>query len=261
MKWIKRLFYSIAILYALFCSALFLFQEKIFMYPDKLPEDHVFRQGQEVEIEVSPDIYLNCLWLKEPPSKGVILYLHGNKGSNRRCLHQAENMSGHGYDIFMPDYRGYGKSDGATLSDEQLYSDMQKVYDFLKGHYAEEKIVIVGYSLGSGMASYLAAKNNPQQLLLLAPFISLVDMKDRHIPIVPDFLLKYKFRNDLHLSQMHCPVTLFHGTNDRVIPFESSEILQKIKPEITQLIKLEGESHRGAIFNNLFRRKVGDLLR
>ena len=132
MNWIKRLLYFVAFLYVLLCAALFFFQEKIILQPDKLPENHVFRQGEEVEIEVAKGISLNCLWLKEPPSKGVILYLHGNRGSNRRCLYQARNMEGHGYDIFMPDYRGYGKSDGETTSDEQLYADMQKVYDFLK---------------------------------------------------------------------------------------------------------------------------------
>ncbi len=261
MKWVKRLVYFIVILYASVCLALFLFQEKIFLFPDKLPESHVFRLGEEVEIEVEKGVSLNCLWIKKKPAKGVILYLHGNRGSNRRCLHQALNMEGHGYDIFMPDYRGYGKSDGKTTSDQQLYNDVQQVYDYLKEYYPEGSIVVVGYSLGTGMASYLAAHNQPQQLVLLAPFISLVDMKNRHVPVIPDFLLKYEFRNDLYLEQVQCPVTLFHGTNDRIIPYESSVVLQKIKPASTQLVTLNGEGHRGTIFNQLFRRKVGELLK
>ena len=261
MKWLKRLIYFIIILYLLFCTALFFFQEKIILAPDKLPDSHIFRQGEEVDIAVDNGVSLNCLWLKEPPSKGVILYLHGNKGSNRRCLHQAQNMNGHGYDIFMPDYRGYGKSNGKIHSDKQLYADVQKVYEFLKKQYAEDKIVVVGYSLGTGMASYLAANNKPQQLVLLAPYVSMIDMKDRHAPFVPDFLLKYKLRNDQHLRQALCPVTLFHGTNDQVIPYESSKILQRIDPENIKLITLEGESHRGTIFNNLFRRKAGEMLK
>ena len=261
MNWIKRLLYFVLFLYAILCVGLYFFQEKIILYPDKLPKDYVFREGEEVELEVASGIALNCLWLKEPPSNGVILYLHGNKGSNRRCLRQAQNMAGHGYDIFMPDYRGYGKSGGSAQSDKQLYADMQKVYDFLKKHYDEDKIVVVGYSLGTGMASYLAANNHPQQLMLLAPYISMVDMKDRHIPIIPDFVLKFKLRNDQNLKKVQCPITLFHGTNDQVIPYEASRVLQKIKESTTQLITLEGESHRGTIFNNLFRRRVGELLR
>ena len=261
MKWIKRLMYFILFVYAALCAALFFFQEKIIFQPDKLPENHVFRKGEEVEIEVAKGISLNCLWLKERPSKGVILYLHGNRGSNRRCLYQAQNMDGHGYDIFMPDYRGYGKSEGRVKNDKQLYRDVQKVYDFLKENYPENKIVVVGYSLGTGMASYLAARNNPQQLVLLAPYVSMLDMKDRHAPLVPDFLLKYKLRNDQHLTAVQCPVTLFHGTADRVIPFDSSRVLQKIKAEAFELVTLRNEGHRGTIFNNLFRRRIGELLR
>ncbi|MFQ5448656.1 MAG: serine aminopeptidase domain-containing protein, partial [Saprospiraceae bacterium] len=110
MKLLKRAIALAAILYAVLCAGLFLGQERILFHPGKLPEDYVFRAGEEVEIGVDDGVSLNCLWLKEPASKGVILYLHGNKGSNRRCLHQAQTMTGNGYDIFMPDYRGFGKS-------------------------------------------------------------------------------------------------------------------------------------------------------
>jgi len=261
MKWLKRLLYLILFFYAALCVALYFGQDKIILQPDKLPEDYVFRQGEEVEIEVGKGISLNCLWIKQPPSKGVILYLHGNRGSNRRCLHQALNMEGHGYDIFMPDYRGFGKSDGEVENDWQLYSDVDKVYGFLKKHYSENQIVVVGYSLGTGMASHLAAVNSPQQLLLLAPYLSINDMKNRMAPFVPGFLLKYHLRNDRQLAKTRCPVTLFHGTGDRVIPYESSQILSKIRQGATELVTLKGEGHRGTIFNQLFRRRVGELLK
>lgn len=261
MNWLKRIGYTFLFLYLLLCTVLFFFQKRIIFYPDRLPESHVFRAGEEVEIQVEKDLRLNCLWVKEPPSKGVILYLHGNRGSNRRCLHQAQKMSGLGYDLFMPDYRGYGKSDGRVENDRQLYGDVQKVYDFLKEQYAEDKIVIVGYSIGSGMASYLAANNRPQQLLLLAPYVSLLDMKNRHVPIIPDFLMKFQLRNDQHLAKVTCPVTMFHGTSDRVIPYESSKILQKINDRLIELVTLENESHRGTIFSRGFRNRIGQLLR
>ena len=261
MKWLKRLVFFLAFIYSAFCTLLYFQQARLIFRPDKLPENHVFRKGEEVEIEAAGGISLNCLWLKEAPSKGVILYLHGNRGSNRRCLYQTKHMTGRGYDVFMPDYRGYGKSGGEIQNDGQLYSDAQLAYDFLKKHYPEKQIVIVGYSIGTGIASYLAANNHPQQLLLLAPYVSMIDMKNRFVPFAPDFLLKFKLRNDLHLRSTACPVTLFHGTADRIIPYESSEILKKIKPGLIELISLKGESHRGTIFNDLFRRKIKELLK
>ncbi|MEM9919120.1 MAG: alpha/beta fold hydrolase [Bacteroidota bacterium] len=260
MKWIKRLFLFFFIPYSLLCIFLYFVQDQVIFNPDKLPDNHRFRQGKEISLPVAQDIALSCLWLKEPPSKGVILYLHGNRGNNRRCLYQAEMMADNGYDIFMPDYRGYGKSDGRIYAEKQLFKDVDKAYEFLKKHYTEQQIVVVGYSLGTGMASYLAAKHSPQQLILLAPYVSLTDLKNRKLAFVPDFLLKYPLENNQHLAATSCPVTLFHGTNDNVIPFESSERLQQIDSERIKLVKLERESHRGTIFNRRFRLEVGELL-
>ncbi len=259
MKWIKRLGIFTLFLYTLFCVTLYFSQERIIFNPDKLSQDFTFRSGEEVNLEVEESISLNCIWLKEPASKGVVLYLHGNRGSNRRCLRQAETMAGNGYDIFMPDYRGYGKSGGEIESEAQLQHDVQQVYDFLKQHYPEEKIVVAGYSLGSGMASYLAANNRPQQLVLIAPYLSMVDLKDRLVPFLPDFLLKYPLRSADYLQQVEVPVTMFHGTRDDVIPFESSEKLQALQPDRFRLISMN-EGHRGVIFSQVFRQTVGQLL-
>lgn len=259
MKWIKRLGVLLFILYALACVALYFTQERILFNPDTLPQDFVFSSGEEVELEVEKGISINCLWLKEPGSKGAILYLHGNRGSNRRCLHQAETMQGKSYDIFMPDYRGYGKSDGLIVSEKQLFNDAQKAYDFLKQHYQENQIVVVGYSIGSGIASYLAANNQPQQLILLAPYCSMVDMKNRTVPLLPDFLLKYPLRTDEYLQKTAAPITLFHGLQDDVIPVECSEDLKALKPDAIQLITMQ-EGHRGVIFSHIFRERMGELL-
>ncbi len=260
MKWLKWFIGLAVALYLSFCGWLYFDQERILFLPDKLPADYVFGQGEEVNIEVEKGILLNCLWLKEPKARGVILYLHGNRGSNRRCLHQAETMKGNGYDIFMPDYRGYGKSGGEIVSESQLQGDMQQVYDFLKKHYAEKEIVVLGYSLGSGFASYLAANNHPQQLILLAPYSSMLDLKDDRFPLIPDFLLKYPLNSKEYLRKATLPVTLIHGTSDEVIPFECSEKLKAIRPGTIHLVTAREESHRSVIFSQVFRETVSQLL-
>ena len=260
MKIVQKLLIAILSLYLLIDVALFFMQEHIFFLPSKLSENHIFRKGKEVEVKVDEGLSLNCLLLPEQNAKGVILYLHGNKGSNRRCLHQAEVMANNHYDIFMPDYRGYGKSDGEIFSEQQIYMDIQKVYDYLKKSYQEKQIVIVGYSLGTGMASWLAAKNNPQQLILVAPYLSLVDLKDRKFSLIPDFIIKYPLSNEAHLKEVKCPVSIFHGTNDSVIPYDSSEKLATLYAHKISLYTLKGETHRGAIFNELLRSKIRKLL-
>ena len=125
----------------------------------------------------------------------------------------------------------------------------------------ESEIVVVGYSLGSGMAAYLAANNDPQQLILLAPYYSMAWMKNRFLPFFPDFVLKYPLRTDRWLAQVNCPVTLVHGTRDEVIPYRGAEMLRDLNPEQITLVTLDGESHRGAIFNPVFSRTVAEALR
>ena len=261
METLKGVAKTLFIMYTILCLGLYFWQDSLIFNPHKLQEDYHFSSANEVEIKVEEEVFLNALWMRDENPKGAILFLHGNRGSNKRCLHQAMNMSNNGYDILMVDYRGYGKSDGEIYSQAQLYADVQKVYDYLKESYAENQIILAGYSLGSGMASYLAANNNPQQLVMIAPYLNFYELKKRYVPIyIPNFLIKYPLDNAKHLETIKCPVTLFHGTMDRVIPYEHSEQLVKIKPAQTELITLNKESHRGAIFNGLFRRKFGELI-
>lgn len=257
---LKKTVYTLVILYVVLCGVLYVIQDQLIFDPSKLSEDHRFRSGEEVEIKVAENVFLNCLLMREPASKGVILYLHGNRGSNRRCLRQAEMLAGNGYDVFMPDYRGYGKSDGRITSQKQLYSDVEKVYEYLKDDYGESRIVLVGYSLGTGMASYLAAHYNPKHLFLVAPFLSFMDLKNRRFPLIPDFLVKYPLNNKKHLAQVRCPVTIFHGERDEVIPFDSSEKLKALNPSVVELIRLDDAGHRRSIFHQMFRSGVATVL-
>ncbi len=247
-------------LYLLLLTGVFFMQERLLFLNERLPENYQFREGEEVELEVEAGIFLNCLWLKEPASRGVILYLHGNKGSNRRCLHQAATFRGLGYDVFMPDYRGFGKSDGENHSEQQLFSDMQKVYDFLRQHYSESEIILAGYSLGSGLATWLAAHNKPARVILVAPYVSMIDMKDKLFPMVPDFILKYPLRSDENLKKVNAPVSIVHGTADELIPFESAARLHQLFPDKTVLVPVPGAGHRRVIFSNTLRQLVSGIV-
>ncbi len=247
----------VMVLYVVACTLLYFGQDHIIFFPDPLPKDHVFRMGEEVRIPVDEDVTLSTLFIEADDSKGAVIYFHGNRGNNRRCIRQVKSFAPDEYDIFMPDYRGYGKSDGEICSEQQFTNDAQKVYDFVRQRYPEEQIRIVGYSLGTGLASYLAAHNNPAKVILIAPYISFIDLKDRWSRFIPDFLVKYPMDNAQNISSALCSFTLVHGTRDEVIPFDSSEQLSSIDPDRVQLIRLEGVGHRQAIFS----RHVREALR
>jgi len=239
-------------LYCIACVALYFMQESLLFYPDTLPSDYIYRKGQEQKIELTDGKQLSCYYNQTTNSKGVILYFHGNKGSIRRCIRQSDMMQGLGYDILMPDYRSYGKSDGPMESETQFYSDAQQVYDFLLTKYDESKIIVVGYSMGSAAATYLAGENNPRELFLISPFKSIVDLKNRYAPIVPNFLIKYQFRNNIYLQEVKCPISVFYTKTDRVVAPESTLALLEHSDHET-LYELKNTSHRGAIFHDTFR--------
>ena len=111
MKWIKYILYFFLVLYGLFCLALYFGQEKILFLPTQLPANYQHWKGQEVWIQTPDDIRLNASLVKQANPKGAILYLHGNRGSLKRCLAQTRQFDDMGYDILVLDYRSYGKSE------------------------------------------------------------------------------------------------------------------------------------------------------
>lgn len=260
MKFIKGILYLLLFLYTILCIGLYFNQEKILFQPEHLSPDYTFSSGQELNIQVAPGIDIHCLKLPSKQSIGAILYLHGTKGSNRRCRRQAGMFADLGYDVYMPDYRGYGKSDGIISSENQMYQDVQAVYDYILKHYDEDKTTVVGYSLGTGMASYLAAHNDPQRLIMVSAFKSIVSIKNEKFPVVPNFLIKYRFDNIAHLKKVSCPVFLFHGDKDQLIPYESMEALREVRPQNTAIYTLHDASHRHSIFHSILRREVAQIM-
>jgi pimeloyl-ACP methyl ester carboxylesterase len=191
----------------------------------------------------------------------LIFYLHGNAGSLASWGEVAKTYTDLNYDVFMLDYRGYGKSEGSITSPSQLFNDVQIAYDELKNDYPENEVIILGYSLGTGPASKLASANNPKLLILQAPYYSLTDMMKHNYYIIPTFILKYKFETHNYLKDCKMPLIIFHGTNDGVIYYGSSlKLQQQFKPQ-DKLITLNGEGHNGISENPEYLREIEKILK
>ena len=130
-----------------------------------------------------------------------------------------------------------------------MFDDVQTAYDELKKSYKEESIVIIGYSVGTGLAAKLASDKHPKLLIHQAPYYSLTDMMKHRYPVVPTFLLKYKLETAEYLKQCTSPVILFHGDADEVIYYGSSLKLKSECKNIDTLITLNGQGHNGITDN------------
>ena len=138
----------------------------------------------------------------------------------------------------------FNKSTG-KLSQRVLYQDAQLAYDYLKQHYPENRIVVFGRSVGTGIATKVAAENKPKLLLLESPFYKLADVAKTHYPFLPvTLLLKYTFRSDKWIPKVKCPIYIFHGTVDSIVPYSSGKKLAELADQNqTKLITIPQGGH------------------
>ena len=250
-------------LYILVCALLFIFQEKLIFFPDKLDKDHKFdfpQAFEEIRITTDDQKVLHGLLFKADSSKGLIFYLHGNGGALDRWGTVAETYTSLDYDIFILDYRGYGKSEGTIESEAQLFQDAQLAYSEMLKLYPENKIVVLGYSIGTGLAAKLASSNHPRLLILQAPYYSLSDVVKHTFPLVPPFLLRYKLDTYKYISDCEMPIVLFHGNEDEVIPYGQSIKLKHLLKKSDKLIVLNRQGHNGMTFRDEYVEAIGEVL-
>ncbi len=233
-------------------------------YPEMLPDDYEFNfenDFSEFFIQVDNDVKLNGLLFKSDSSKGLVFYLHGNAGSLASWGNIAQVYLDNNYDFFILDYRGYGKSQGKISSEKQLYNDIQIAYDTLIKLYNNKSVVIIGYSIGSGLAAYLASTNEPNLLILKAPYYNMIDLTHQYIKVLPGFLIRYKLRTDKYIEKVRCPVIIFHGIQDEVIYYGSSEKLKKHFKTDDRLITLYGQKHNGINENPVYKKELKVILK
>lgn len=220
-------------------------QEKLLFHPDKLPADLKYSfpaSFEEINYAPGKDVAINALHFKADSSKGIVFYLHGNAGALDSWGNVAPRFLQSHYDLLIIDYRGFGKSRG-KLSEEGLFSDAQFIYNKLKEQYGEDRIIVYGRSIGTGIAAHVASKNHPCKLILETPYYNLEDLVKDLYPVAPAFILRYHFRTNEYLSSVKCPVYLFHGTSDEVIYYGSSGKLQKLFKPGDTLITIPGGKH------------------
>jgi pimeloyl-ACP methyl ester carboxylesterase len=253
----------LAFLYVLLCTVLYFKQEKLLFGPTQLPVGYRFHFSGRFEerwTTAADGTRLHGLLFHTPNAKGLIFYLHGNGGALDSWGDVAATYTALHYDVFLLDYRGYGKSGGTISNQAQLLADVDAAYRQLLPKYPESQPVIIGYSLGTGPATWLAARHQPRLLILQAPYFSMRDMAKRLYPFVPGFVLRYPMPTNELIGQVKAPIVLFHGNRDEVIPCASSMRLRTLLKPIDQLIILPGTRHNGMTDNPQYRRELVRLL-
>jgi len=244
MAYLLAAFGVLATLYAALLGAVWFVQERLLFEPQPLPATHRFVVEPDVHerwIDV-PGARLNALHLRLPRPDGVVFFLHGNAGNLDSWFVNAGFYRQANFDLFMVDYRGYGKSSGRIESQAQLEADVRAAWADVAPRYAGRRRVIYGRSLGSGLAAALAAEVQPELTVLVSPFESMTALAGEHYPWVPSALLRYPLRTDLALSRIVGPVWMAHGELDMLIPLQHAERLLARSPQ-ARLLRVVGAGH------------------
>lgn len=240
------IFTWIGIVYGAVCVLFYFGQDFFFFRPERLPKWFTYQYPfpfQEVNFDMEDGGTVNALHFKIPNSKGVVFYIKGNSRSIKGWGKFAKDFVGKGFDFFILDYRGFGKSRGRR-TEEILFSDLQQVYKWLASEYEEEQIVLYGRSLGSGLAARIASWNSPRMLILDCPYYSFLYHIKRYGFILPlNWLLRYHIRTDRFIKKVQAPVYILHGSKDRLIPYKQSEMLRQLAPERIKLFPIVGAGH------------------
>ncbi|WP_108804984.1 alpha/beta hydrolase [Aquimarina sp. Aq107] len=243
---------------------LYVKQERFFFNPKVLDKDYSYSFDQpfeEINIAVEENINLNALLFKtDSISKGLILYFHGNAGAIHEWGERAYLYTENKFDVLFVDYRGYGKSDSFYEEESELYHDAQKIYDYALTRYDEKDVIVLGYSIGTGFASYTAAKNNPKLLILEAPYYAWNEFIANIAP-VPQSLINYEIPSYKFLGEVNCPIRVFHGSKDFLIkPEEHSKRLKQLYPDKIELTLIKGAGHNGIYLSKQYYDELKELL-
>jgi alpha-beta hydrolase superfamily lysophospholipase len=232
-------------------------------FPEKLYKQYHFRFAapfEELNFKTNDNFSINALLFKAEHSKGLIFYLHGNAGSLASWGAVASTYTRLGYDVLMLDYRGFGKSEGKIQNLKQLFSDVQLAYSEMTQKYAENQMIVLGYSMGSGLAAKIAATNQPKMLILQTPYYNFKDLAKRVMPYIPTFILKYPIMTNKYIQSCKMPIVIFHGTADEVIYYGSSLKLKAHFKPMDQLITLENQGHNNISEHPVYKSELKKIL-
>jgi uncharacterized protein len=256
----------IALLYGMIGIGFYFFQDMILFHPEPLARDYSYSfdlPHREVNIAYDRETNLNIVQFlpgSDAASKGVVLYFHGNRINISHYAGYAKNFTLRGYEVWMLDYPGFGKSTG-SFTEERLYDYSLQVYRLARTRFQPDQIVIYGKSFGTGLASQLAAVRDCRLLILETPYYSFGSLVSHWMPGYPvENLLHYRFPTNEYLPKVTAPVLILHGTDDDLIPLKNAEkLIDALKPG-DAFVRIEKGHHNNLNDFPLFHKQLDSVL-
>jgi fermentation-respiration switch protein FrsA (DUF1100 family) len=177
------------------------------------------------------------------PAHAVVMFFPGNGDSLAGRVDRFRALTADGTGLVALSYRGYAGSTGHP-SERGLLLDAAVAYDFTAARYSADRIVVWGFSLGSGVAVALAAQRSIGKLVLEAPYTSTADVAASLLRIVPvRWLMKDQFHSDVRIARVTAPLLIMHGERDHTISITQGERLFALAREPKQFVRFPEGGH------------------
>lgn len=254
----------ISVFVILLITYLKVFEQRSLFYPMReieITPSAVGLDYEEVYFRAADGSLLNGWLIKNPKSAATVIFFHGNAGNISHRLDKLRFFHDLGLNVFIVDYRGYGKSQGRP-SEEGIYRDARAAYDYLPGRPDfSGKIIAYGESLGGAAAIDLAVGRRLDALIVDSAFSSAKDMAKAVFPILPSFLVASKFNSQEKVKRIAIPKLFIHSANDEIVPFAQAEKLFKAAAAPKEFLKITG-GHNSGFFESkdIIKEKVKSFL-
>ncbi|MDP3732105.1 MAG: alpha/beta hydrolase, partial [Candidatus Omnitrophota bacterium] len=239
----------------------FMLQESIKHFPIPLRKSPKVIAGGNF-LETPDKIELNGWFVPTKDATYTIFFCHGNAGNISHRMEKLKFFQELGANIFIFDYRGYGRSKGVP-SEKGLYNDVQGAYNYLLSRkILPEQIIGYGESIGGAVIIDLASRNRLAALIIDSAFSNFKDMVKTVYPFLPYWVLASRWDSLSKIRAITVPKLIIHSINDEIVPYKLGRKLFESAPEAKEFLKIRG-GHNSSFFESeqILREKIADFLK
>lgn len=253
MQFIKNsmwIILSLAAAYIVIAGALYLLQQQMVYHPTKAigaTPSTLGYEFEDVQLVTEDEVRIHGWFIPSDSTDLTVLYFHGNAGNISGRLETIQLLHELGLNVFIIDYRGYGKSDGSP-SEQGTYKDARAAWKYLQSSRAisDSSIVIMGRSLGGSVAAWLAARKSPAATVIESTFTSAADLGADLYPWLPvRWMINFEYNTLQNIREIDSPLFMAHSRDDQVVPFHHGEKLFEAARDPKKFIELEGSHGSG----------------
>jgi len=211
---------------------------------------HAGLSFDDLEFQTKDGERVHAWWVvaRQRPSRGHVLFCHGNGGNIGDRVLDATLLAGAGFDVLLFDYRGYGRSTGRP-DELGTYRDARAARAALRRQSGvdRDRVFYFGESLGGAVALALAVEHPPRGLILQSTFTSIRDVARARYPFIPEALIPDAYPSLRRIGRLSAPLLVLHGDRDEIVPLDQGQALFEAASEPKRIRVFSGLGHNDLI--------------